>query len=232
MFRSLSVVCRFVLATLCAAALIPRSAGADLIKIGVLKVTGAAPVFIAQEKGYFAKEGVPAELVYFDASQPIAVAVTSGAIDFGITGFTAGFYSLAGQGALRVIGGGYAREAPGFHNQGYVASNQAYCCGPEISAGLSQPLACHDADRLATALRARAPDGEIRARCEVDPHSPVAGGLEHELSRERRSGGCRDHDGGRDPTAGVEGRCETLGVGRRRNAVGVRRGFHRDQDRE
>jgi NitT/TauT family transport system substrate-binding protein len=105
------------------------SAGAEAIKIGVLKVTGAAPVFDAQEKGYFAAEGVPAELVYFDASQPIAIAVTSGAIDFGITGFTAGFYNLAGQGELKVIGGGYAREAPGFHNQGYVASNQAYAGG-------------------------------------------------------------------------------------------------------
>jgi NitT/TauT family transport system substrate-binding protein len=112
-----------------AAGLASTSASADPIKIGVLKVTGAAPVFIAQEKGYFAKEDVPAELVYFDASQPIAVAVTSGAIDFGITGFTAGFYSLAGQGALKIIGGGYAREAPGFHNQGYVASNQAYAAG-------------------------------------------------------------------------------------------------------
>jgi len=128
-FRSLSIIRLFVLAFAGAAGLIPHSAGADPIKIGVLKVTGAAPVFIAQEKGYFAKEGVPAEIVYFDASQPIAVAVTSGAIDFGITGFTAGFYSLAGQGALRVVAGGYAREAPGFHNQGYVASNQAYAAG-------------------------------------------------------------------------------------------------------
>jgi NitT/TauT family transport system substrate-binding protein len=104
-------------------------ARAETIKIGVLKVTGAAPVFAAQEKGYFVAEGVPAEIVYFDASQPIAVAVTSGAIDIGITGFTAGFYSLAGQGALKIIAGGYAREAPGFHNQGYVASNQAYAAG-------------------------------------------------------------------------------------------------------
>jgi NitT/TauT family transport system substrate-binding protein len=111
------------------AAFASSSVHAEAIKIGVLKVTGAAPVFAAQEKGYFVAEGVPAELVYFDASQPIAVAVTSGAIDVGITGFTAGFYSLAGQGALKIIGGGYAREAPGFHNQGYVASNQAYAAG-------------------------------------------------------------------------------------------------------
>jgi NitT/TauT family transport system substrate-binding protein len=105
------------------------SAQADPIKIGVIKASGAATAFIAQDKGFFAAEGVPAELVYFDASQPVAVATASGAIDFGVTGFTAGFYSLAGQGELRLIGGGYAREAPGFHNQAYVVSNQAYAAG-------------------------------------------------------------------------------------------------------
>ena len=127
------------------AAFAPIGAGAETIKIGVLKVTGAAPVFVAEEEGYFAAEGVPAELFYFESSQPIAIAVTSGAIDFGITGFTAGFYSLAGQGVLKVISGGYAREAPGFHNQGYVASNQAYAAGftslkafPGHSIGITQ----------------------------------------------------------------------------------------------
>lgn len=105
------------------------NAKADAIKIGVLKVTGAAAVFIAQEKGYFAADGVPAELTYFDASQPIAVAVASGAVDFGVTGFAAGFYGLAGQGALKIIAGGYAREAPGFHNQSYIVSNEAYAKG-------------------------------------------------------------------------------------------------------
>jgi NitT/TauT family transport system substrate-binding protein len=104
-------------------------AEAEPVKVGVIKVTGAAALFYAQEKGYFAAEGVPVEITYFDSSQPIAVAVTSGAIDFGITGFTAGFYGLAGQGALKVVSGGYAREAAGFHNQGYVASNQAYAAG-------------------------------------------------------------------------------------------------------
>lgn len=99
---------------------------ADPIKIGTLKVTGAAALLIAQDKGYFAEAGVPAELVYFDASQPIAVAVASGAVQFGITGFTAGFYSLAGQGALKVIAGGYSREMPGFHNLAYIASTKAF----------------------------------------------------------------------------------------------------------
>lgn len=109
-----------------ASSLSSADAVAENIKIGVIKTTGPTPVFIAQEQGYFAAEGVPAELVYFDSSQPIALAVGSGAIDFGATGFAAGFYSLAGQGELKIISGGYAREAPAFHNLGYVVSNQAH----------------------------------------------------------------------------------------------------------
>ena len=105
-----------------------RCEAAEPIKIGLVKAIGGGPVYIAQEKGYFTTEGVPAEIVYFAASQPIALAVASGSIDFGITGFTAGFYSLAGQGALKIIAGN-SREAPGFRNLAYIVSNQAYAAG-------------------------------------------------------------------------------------------------------
>lgn len=101
---------------------------AETVKIGIVKTASTAGVFIAIEKGYFAAEGLTAELYYFDASEPIAVAVVSGAIDFGVTGLTGGMYSLAGQGALRIIAGQH-REAPGFHSQAYLASNRAYEAG-------------------------------------------------------------------------------------------------------
>ncbi len=64
----------------------PAAAGAEAIKIGAVKTGSSGVVFIAQERGYFAAEGVPAELVYFRSAQPIAVAAASGAIDFGVTG--------------------------------------------------------------------------------------------------------------------------------------------------
>ena len=103
-------------------------AGAGPIKIGLSKTFTGAAVFIAQERGYFAAEGVPAELVYFDSAEPVAVAVASKAIDFGVAPFTGGFYNLAARGALRVVAGG-AREAPGFHYFAYIASKQAYAAG-------------------------------------------------------------------------------------------------------
>ena len=109
-------------------AALPFAARAEAIKLGSLTAVNAGPLFIAKEKGYFAAEGLDAELVSFDAAQPVAVAVASGAIDFGVTSTSAGLFSLAGQGPLRIISGLYS-EAPGFHNFAIVASDHAYAAG-------------------------------------------------------------------------------------------------------
>ncbi|MBN8991276.1 MAG: ABC transporter substrate-binding protein [Rhizobiales bacterium] len=97
-------------------------------KIGVLRLSSSAPVFIAQDKGYFREAGLDVELKFFDAAQPIAVATTSGDVDFGVTAFTAGLYNLAGKGTLKVIGG-MSREKAGYPLIGYFASNNAYAAG-------------------------------------------------------------------------------------------------------
>ncbi len=97
-------------------------------KVGVLRLSSSAPVFIAQEKGYFRDAGLDIDLKFFDAAQPIAVATTSGDVDFGITAFTAGLYNLAGKGTLKVIGG-MSREKAGYPLIGYFASNNAYAAG-------------------------------------------------------------------------------------------------------
>jgi NitT/TauT family transport system substrate-binding protein len=97
-------------------------------KIGVLRLSSSAPVFIAQDKGYFREAGLDIELKFFDAAQPIAVATASGDVDFGVTAFTAGLYNLAGKGTLKVIGG-MSREKAGYPLIGYFASNKAYEAG-------------------------------------------------------------------------------------------------------
>ncbi|HUB96514.1 MAG TPA: ABC transporter substrate-binding protein, partial [Stellaceae bacterium] len=111
-----------------ALAFLAAPAAAEPIKIGVVGVTAFAPVYVAQERGYFAAEGVPAELVYFDAAAPVAVATVSGALDFGVSAVTAAFYNLAGQGELKIIAGA-AHESPGFHIQAIMASKAAYAGG-------------------------------------------------------------------------------------------------------
>lgn len=109
-----------------------RADDAEKARIGVLRLSSSAPVFIAQDKGYFKEAGLEVELKFFDAAQPIAVAVTSGDVDFGITAFTAGLYNLAGKGTLKVIGG-MSREKAGYPLIGYFASNVAW------NAGLKSP---------------------------------------------------------------------------------------------
>jgi NitT/TauT family transport system substrate-binding protein len=121
---------RLILAGLLALATTGLARADDLLKakVGVLRLSSSAPVFIAQDKGYFRDAGLDVELKFFDAAQPIAVAVTSGDIDFGVTAFTAGLYNLAGKGTLKVIGG-MSREKPGYPLIGYFASNNAYAAG-------------------------------------------------------------------------------------------------------
>lgn len=107
---------------------IARGEDALKAKVGVLRLSSSAPVFIAQDKGYFREAGLDIELKFFDAAQPIAVATTSGDVDFGVTAFTAGLYNLAGKGTLKVIGG-MSREKAGYPLIGYFASNNAYAAG-------------------------------------------------------------------------------------------------------
>ena len=100
----------------------------DHVKIGTLLTTGGAPQYIAIEKGYFAAEGIDAELVPFDAGQPVAVATVAGAIEFGSAGFSGALYRLAAQGELRIIAGS-TYDRPHFLAAGILASNAAYAAG-------------------------------------------------------------------------------------------------------
>ena len=111
--------------------------GQEKVTIAALRFVSSAPVFIAMEKGYFRDQGLDVEIKFFDAAQPIAVAVAAGDADLGITGLTGGFYNLAGKGAIRIIAA-QSREEPGFDFVAYVATKKAYEAGfngPDAFAG-------------------------------------------------------------------------------------------------
>ncbi len=110
------------------AALAQAAAAAEHVKIAVVSSLASVPLYLAATKGYFAEEGLDAELVQFQSAQPVAVAVTSGDIDFGSTGMTAALFALASGGQVRIIGSG-TWERPGFKGLGFVVSNQAYAAG-------------------------------------------------------------------------------------------------------
>ena len=115
--RSFAVVAALVAAM--------STAGAEPVRIGVLPTAGAGLVYIARDKGYFAREGLQAEIISFDNSQTLAVSIASGDLDFGSTSLSIGFYNLAGRGVLRIIGA-QGRDAPGFPNNAVVVSMAAW----------------------------------------------------------------------------------------------------------
>lgn len=98
------------------------------IKIGILKSAGSTAIYLAREKGYFAAEELEAQLLFFDAAEPIAVAAVAGGVDIGSVGTSAGMFSLGAQGALKLIGG-QSREYPGFQTLSFLVSNRAYEAG-------------------------------------------------------------------------------------------------------
>ena len=117
---------------------------ADKITVCALTFVSSSPLFIAADKGYYKAEGLEAEFKFFRAATPVAVGVASGDCDFGVTGLTAGFYNLAGKGALKIIGA-QSREEPGYDFVAYLASNKAYKAGltdikklPGHSVGMTQ----------------------------------------------------------------------------------------------
>ncbi len=114
-----------LIAALAAFAFAGTASAADHIKVGALKSTNVGAVYVAIDKGYFAKEGLELELVPFESAQPIAVAAAGSSVDFGTTSTSAGLFQLAGSGAIRIISGFYD-EAPGFHNFAVAASIKAY----------------------------------------------------------------------------------------------------------
>jgi len=103
-------------------------AAAEAIKLGTLKQAPYGIASIAQQKGYFAAEGLDVDIVTFDSAEPVPVGVVSGDLAFGIVGTSAAMFSLATQGALKLIGGNQ-REVPRFQYEAIVASRRAYAAG-------------------------------------------------------------------------------------------------------
>ena len=108
---------------------------ADAVKVGVLSLTSHAAAFVAKERGLFEKQGLDAELVMFQAAGPMAVAIASGDIDFGVTAISGALINLSEKGAVKVIGGALIEEK-GIDGQKILVSNAAYEAGVKTPADL------------------------------------------------------------------------------------------------
>ncbi|OUB06468.1 ABC transporter substrate-binding protein [Bacillus thuringiensis serovar yunnanensis] len=95
------------------------------IKIGMLKLSSSAPIFIGIEKGFFKEENIDIQPKWFDAAQPIAVATVGGDLDIGATGITASLYNMVAQGQKLTIVADKGREAPGYSSNALLISPQS-----------------------------------------------------------------------------------------------------------
>ncbi len=123
---------RHALATLGAATAVglaaPAIAQNRKITVGALRFTSHSGSFIAYERGYFEQAGLDVELRFFEAAQPMAVAIASGDVDYAVTAISGGLVSLADKGAIKVIGGAL-QEDPGIDGQKILVSDAAYQAG-------------------------------------------------------------------------------------------------------
>ena len=86
----------------------------DKVKVGVLKLSSSAVLFVGVEKGFFKEYGVDPELVFFQAAAPIATALAAGQIEVGATGLTAALYNIVLGGQKMWIVADKGREWPGY----------------------------------------------------------------------------------------------------------------------
>src|SRR5581483_11296134 len=106
------------------------------VKVGVLKLTSSAPIFVGVEKGFFREFGVEPELVFFQAAAPIATAVAAGQVDVGATGLTAAFYNIVLGGQKLWIVADKGRDWPGYPLTAIVVQKDLWEDGLRTVAGL------------------------------------------------------------------------------------------------
>ena len=109
-----------------------RAQSLTKINVGALRFTSHAASFVAFERGYFRDEGLDVTFKFFQAAQPMAVAIASGDADYAVTAISGGLVSLAEKGVAKVVGGALSEEK-GIDGQKILASAKAY------EAGLTDP---------------------------------------------------------------------------------------------
>ena len=129
---------RFIPALLTGSAVFASAAAfaADKINVGALRFTSHSASFIAFEKGYFNEAKLDVEFKYFQAAAPMAVAIASGDIDYGVTAITGGLINLADKGVIKVIGGAL-HEEKGIDGSAILVSEAAWKAGVTTPAKLA-----------------------------------------------------------------------------------------------
>jgi NitT/TauT family transport system substrate-binding protein len=127
--RSVALVLATVLA-------LTGGAAAEPVKVGVLKLTSSASIFVGVEKGFFKEFGVEPELLFFQAAAPIATALAAGQVEVGATGLTAALYNIVLGGEKLWIVADKGREWPGYPLTAIVVQKELHERGVRMVADL------------------------------------------------------------------------------------------------
>lgn len=96
---------RVILAAAAAVALTSQAFAAEKFKVGYIRVMDDAQAIVAQEAGFYKKQGLDVELVEFKSGTDLIKAIVGGQLDTGVLGFT-NAVAWASKGAdLKVVGG-------------------------------------------------------------------------------------------------------------------------------
>jgi ABC-type nitrate/sulfonate/bicarbonate transport system substrate-binding protein len=77
----------------------PATSGLQHIKIGVVGITADAPLYIAQDQGYYKEQGLDAEFVNFQTAADSIPALSTGQIDAGSGAMAAAVFNAIARGA-------------------------------------------------------------------------------------------------------------------------------------
>ena len=102
-------------------ALIVQASAQERVSVGTQRLVTSGALFLADARGYFKAEGLDVEMTAFASPQPVVEALAAGETDFGLTGFTAVAFNLAGQGKIKAIAA-QVREKRNYEGNEIVAS--------------------------------------------------------------------------------------------------------------
>ena len=108
----------------------------QLVRVATLKLVGGAPIFWGIHQGYFTKEGLNVQPVYFEAAAPVATAVATGDTEVGATGITGTLFNLSAGGAKIWLVADRGQEYAGYHLNAMVVTKTEYAAGVHSLADL------------------------------------------------------------------------------------------------
>lgn len=88
-------------------------AGATKVVVGYMPLSIYAPIYVAYEKGYYAKEGLDVELQSFTNGTDMTVLTATNKLNIGLTGVGPAFWNAASQDLpLKIIAPGHSEGSP------------------------------------------------------------------------------------------------------------------------